>query len=200
MSWFQSQSSGYLTLKLMKFPGSCRSLYLSKHQPCVSRTYSQLQPTNLTYSSSLISRQVVKSLTVQAPHSCLQDSLTTSACRDILHAHLQTSCRSLQSPNTSLCLQDLLPTSACRDALKQTQNHVIRHSIDKSLSKKMTSQPTCQNKNSLFQLEYSSSSMTFDFTMTAYQPSEQQRTLVQAQHVSLRRRSRSSIQTIPASP
>ena len=39
-----------------------------------------------------------------------------------------------------------------------------------------------KNRNSLFQLEYSSSSMTFDFTMTAYQPSEQQRTLVQAQH------------------
>ena len=39
-----------------------------------------------------------------------------------------------------------------------------------------------QLKNSLFQLEYSSSSMTFDFTMAAYQPSEQQRTLVQAQH------------------
>ena len=36
---------------------------LSKHLTCVSRTYSQLQPTNLTYFSPLISRQVVGALT-----------------------------------------------------------------------------------------------------------------------------------------
>ena len=130
MPQFQSQSSGYSTLKLMKFPGSCRSLYLSKHQTCVSRTYSQLQPTNLTYFSSLISRQVVKSLTVQAPHPCLQDSLTTLACRDILHAHLQTSCRSLQSPNASLVSPGPTPnlslsrcsqanTKPCRQAINR---------------------------------------------------------------------------------
>ena len=35
----------------------------SKHLTCVSRTYSQLQPTNLTYFSLLISRQVVGALT-----------------------------------------------------------------------------------------------------------------------------------------
>ena len=39
---FQSKSSGYSTLKLMKFPGSCRSLHLPKHSICVSRVYSQL--------------------------------------------------------------------------------------------------------------------------------------------------------------
>ena len=31
---------------------------------------------------------------VQTPHLCLQDSLPTSVCRDILNAHLQASCRS----------------------------------------------------------------------------------------------------------
>ena len=101
---------------------------LSKHLTCVFRTYSQLQPTNLTYFSLLISRQVVGALTcpntslvspgltpnlslsrysqcsspgklsefslVQTPHLCLQDLLPTSACRDILNAHLQASCRS----------------------------------------------------------------------------------------------------------
>ena len=36
---------------------------LFKHLTCVSRTYSQLQPTNLTYFSLLISRQVVGALT-----------------------------------------------------------------------------------------------------------------------------------------
>ena len=39
---------------------------------------------SLTYFSLLISRQVVGVLIVQTPHLCLQDSLPTSACRDIL--------------------------------------------------------------------------------------------------------------------
>ena len=39
--------------------GQLSESLLSKHSTCVSRTYSQLQPTNLTYFSLLISRQVV---------------------------------------------------------------------------------------------------------------------------------------------
>ena len=59
---------------------SCRSLHLSKHLTCVSRTRSQPQPVEIF--SMLISRQVVGVFTVQTPHLCLQDLLPTSTCRD----------------------------------------------------------------------------------------------------------------------
>ena len=41
---------------------------------------------------------------VQTPHLCLQDSLPTSACRDILNAHLQASCRSLHLSKHLTCV------------------------------------------------------------------------------------------------
>ena len=55
---------------------------------------------------------------IQTPHLRFQDSLPTSACRDILNAHLQASCRSFHLSKTPhLRFQDSLPTSACRDIL-----------------------------------------------------------------------------------
>ena len=41
---------------------------------------------------------------VQTPHLCLQDLLPTSACRDILNAHLQASCRSFHLSKHLTCV------------------------------------------------------------------------------------------------
>ena len=115
---------------------SCRSPHLSKHLTCAFRTYSQLQPTNLTYFSLLISRQVVGVLT------CPNTSLVSPGLTPNLSLSRYSQCSSpgklsefslVQTPH--LCLQDLLPTSACRDILKHfTKTCRFRQSIDKSLS------------------------------------------------------------------
>ena len=53
----------FLNFYIQRLLGQLSESSLSKHLTCVSRTYSQLQPTNLTYFSPLISRQVVGALT-----------------------------------------------------------------------------------------------------------------------------------------
>ena len=82
---------------------SCRSLHLSKHLTCVSRTRSQPQPVEIF--SMLISRQVVGVFTVQTPHLCLQDLLPTSACRDT--PSISKTCRLRQSIDKSPSTNDL---------------------------------------------------------------------------------------------
>ena len=108
---------------------------LSKHLACVSRTYSQLQPTNLTYFSLLISRQVVGALT------CPNTSLVSPGPAPNLSLSRYSRCSSpgelselslVQTPH--LCLQDLLPTSACRDTPSISKTCRFRQSIDKSPS------------------------------------------------------------------
>ena len=154
-------------LLLSKLPGQLSESLLSKHSTCVSRTYSQPQPTEIL--SMLISRQVVGVFTVQTPH---------------------------------LCLQDLLPTSACRDILSITKPCHLRQSIDKSPSTNdlTANMPKSETKHTSSESRILKLFDALDFTSAAYQPSDHFRTLVQAQHVSLRKRFRSSIQTISASP
>ena len=53
----------FLKIYIQGSLGQLSESLLSKHLTCVSRTYSQLQPTNLTHFSLLISRQVVGALT-----------------------------------------------------------------------------------------------------------------------------------------
>ena len=53
----------FLNFYIQRLLGQLSESSLSKHLTCVSRTYSQLQPTNFTYFSLLISRQVVRALT-----------------------------------------------------------------------------------------------------------------------------------------
>ena len=116
---------------------------MSKHLTCASRTYSQLQPTNLTYFSLFISRQVVG--VFNCPNTSLvPPGLTPNLRPPGLTPNLSLSrysqCSSpgklsesslVQTPH--LCLQDLLPTSACRDILKHfTKTCRLRQSIDKS--------------------------------------------------------------------
>ena len=107
---------------------------MSKHLTCASRTYSQLQPTNLTYFSLFISRQVVGVFTRPntslvppgpAPNLSLSRYSQCSSPGKLSESSL------VQTPH--LCLQDLLPTSACRDILKHfTKTCRLRQSIDKS--------------------------------------------------------------------
>ena len=105
----------------------------------------------------------------------------------------------VQTPH--LCLQDLLPTSAYRDIPQCSSPGKLS---EPSLSKHLTcvsrtySQP---QPIGIFPMLISRQVYdALDFTPAAYQPSVDCRTLVQAQHVSLRKRFRSSIQTISASP
>ena len=108
---------------------------MSKHLTCVSRIYSQLQPTNLTYFSLFISRQVV------GVFNCPNTSLVPPGLTPNLSLSRYSQCSSpgklsefslVQTPH--LCLQDLLPTSACRDILKHFTKKTcrLRQSIDKS--------------------------------------------------------------------
>ena len=79
------------------------------------------------------SRPVVGVLIVQTLHLCLQDSLPTSACRDILNAHLQASCRSFHCPNTSLVSPGLTPNlslsrySQCSSPGKLSEFSLSKH-------------------------------------------------------------------------
>ena len=139
-------------------PGKLSESSLSKHPTCVSRTYSQLQPTNLTYFSLLISRQVVGVFTVQTPHLCLQDSLPTSACRDILS--ISKPCHLRQSIEKSPSTNDL--TANMPQKWSET-----KHTSPESRILKLFD--------------------ALDFTTAAYQPSDHFRTLVQAQHRSLQK-------------
>ena len=110
----------FLNFYIQRLLGQLSESSLSKHLTCVSRTYSQLQPTNLTYFSPLISRQVVGALT------CPNTSLVSPGPTPNLSLSRYSQCSSpgklselslVQTPH--LCLQDPLPTSACRD----THNH-----------------------------------------------------------------------------
>ena len=118
-------------------------------------------PTSLCLSPGISCRS---SHLVQTPHLCLQDSLPTSACRDILNAHLQASCRSFHCPNTSLVSPGLTPNLSLSRYSQAFQKHVVSGNQLTSHLQQMTSQPTCQ-KNEVKQntrhlnQEYSSSSM-----------------------------------------
>ena len=161
---------------------------LSKHLTCVFRTYSQLQPTNLTYFSLLISRQVVGVL-ILSKHLCLQDSLPTSACRDILTAHLQASCRSFHCPNTSLVSPGLTPNFSLSRYSKHFKNMSFQAINWQVTSIKWPNIQHAQkwNKNTSSESRILKFFDALDFTSAMYQPSDHVRTLVQAQHRSLQK-------------
>ena len=118
---------------------------MSNHLTCASRTYSQLQPTNLTYFSLFISRQVVGVFTRPntslvppgpAPNLSLSRYSQCSSPGKLSESSL------VQTPH--LCLQDLLPTSACRDIFKHfTKKHVVSGNQLTNHISQMTLQPTC---------------------------------------------------------
>ena len=105
----------------------------------------------------------------------------------------------VQTPH--LCLQDLLPTSACRDTPKHSKTCHLWQSLDKSPSTNdlTVNMPKVKQKHTSSESRILKLFDALDFTSAMYQPSDHFRTLVQAQHRSLRK-SRSSIQTISASP
>ena len=137
---------------------------LSKHLTCVFRTYSQLQPTNLTYFSLLISRQVVGVLILSKHLTCVPRTYSQPQPVELfsmLISRQVVGVFTVQTPH--LCLQDLLPTSACRDSPSISKTCRLRQSIDKSpstndLTANMPKNEVKQKTHHLNQ-EYSSSSM-----------------------------------------
>ena len=105
----------------------------------------------------------------------------------------------VQTPH--LCLQDLLPTSACRDILSIPKN-MSSPAINWQVTFNQwphSQHATSETKNTLSESRILEFYDALDFTPAAYQPSVDCKSSVQAQHVSLRKRFRSSIQTISAS-
>ena len=177
----------FLNFYIQRLLGQLSESSLSKHLTCVSRTYSQLQPTNLTYFSPLISRQVVGALT------CPNTSLVSPGPTPNLILSRYSQCSSpgklselslVQTPH--LCLQDSLPTSACRD----THNHFENMSFQAinwqvTFNKWPYSQHATKmkwNKNTSPKSRLLKLFDALDFTSAMYQPSDHFRTLVQAQH------------------
>ena len=70
-----------------------------------------------------------RSLQLSKPHLCPQDSLPTSACRDILNAHLQASCRSL---HLSTCVSRTHSQLQPVEISSTSKTCRLRQSIDKS--------------------------------------------------------------------
>ena len=118
---------------------------LSKHLTCVFRTYSQLQPTNLTYFSLLISRQVVgvlilsKHLTcVSRTHSQPQPVEIYSRCSS--PGKLSEFSLSKHLTCVSRTYSQLQPV----EILQAFQKHVVSGNQLTSHFHQMTLQPTCQ--------------------------------------------------------
>ena len=158
----------------------------SKHLACVSRTYSQLQPTNLAYFSLLISRQVVGAL------HCPSTSLVSPGPAPNLSLSRYSRCSSSgELSEFSLskhltCVSRTYSQLQPVEILQAFQKHVVSGNQLTSHLQQMTLQPTCQKKvkqnTRHLNQEYSNSSMPLDFTSAMYQPSDHFRTLVQAQH------------------
>ena len=102
---------------------------LSKHRTRVSRTYSQPQSIaqiNLHTSLCLFAGKLSEFSLVQTPHLCLQDSLPTSACRDILNVHLQAGCRSLHLSKHLTCVSRTYSQPQPVEITSSTQNMLLQ--------------------------------------------------------------------------
>ena len=160
---------------------------MSKHLTRVFRTYSQLQPKigRLPISLYLPPGKLSELSLVQTPHLCLQDLLPASACRDILNAHLQASCRSFHLSKHLTCVSrtysQLQPVEIFSSI---SQKHVVSGNQLTSHFHQMTLQPTCPKvkQNTLFKSRILKLFDALDFTSAMYQPSVDCKSLVQAQH------------------
>ena len=121
---------------------------------------------------------------VQTPHLCLQDLLPTSACRDILNAHLQASCRSFHLPKHLTCVSRTYSQLQPVEILTITPKTChFRQSIDKSLSSNdLTANMPKVKQNTLSESRILKLFDALDFTSAMYQPSVDCKSLVQAQH------------------
>ena len=140
---------------------------------------------------------------VQTPHLCLQDLLPTSACRDILNAHLQASCRSFHLSKHLTCVSRTYSQLQPVEILQAFQKHVVSGNQLTSHIFQMTLQPTCHKKWSETQAhhlnpEYSSSSIPWLYISKV--PTHGRLQILSTSSTQISRKSRSSIQTIPASP
>ena len=81
---------------------------------------------------------------VQTPHLCLQDLLPTSACRDILNAHLQASCRSFHLSKHLTCVSRTHSQPQPVEIFSSmSQKHVVSGNQLTSHFHQMTYRPTC---------------------------------------------------------
>ena len=119
---------------------------LSKHLTCVFRTYSQLQPNNLTYFSLLISRQVVGVI------HCPNTSLVSPGPAPNLSLSRYSRCSSPGklsefSPSKHLtCVSRTYSQLQPVEILQAFQKHVVSGNQLTSHLQQMTSQPTCHKK------------------------------------------------------
>ena len=110
----------FLNLCIQRLLGQLSESSMSKHLTCVSRTYSQLQPV-------------------------IQVNVQTS----LYLTYLQTSCRSVYGPSTSLVFPGLTPNLSLSRYSQAFQKHVISGNQLTSHFQ-MTLQPTC-HKNEMRQ-------------------------------------------------
>ena len=137
---------GFSTLTFKRLLGQLSEPSLSKHLTCVSRTYSQLQPKigRLPISLYLPPGKLSELSLVQTPHLCLQDLLPTSACRDILNAHLQASCRSFHLSKHLTCVSRTHSQPQPVEIFSSmSQKHVVSGNQLTSHFHQMTYRPTC---------------------------------------------------------
>jgi hypothetical protein len=122
----------YFSLRISK--ASCRSAHCPNTSLVSSGPTPNFNLPILLISLCLSPGKLSESSIVQTPHLCLQDSLPTSACRDILNAHLQASCRSLHLSKHLTCVSrthsQLQPVEIYSSTSQKTCR--LRQSIDKS--------------------------------------------------------------------
>ena len=125
MPWFQSKSSGFATIKLMKFSRQLsESLLVQTLHLCLQ----DLLPTSAYQSYLLLSTYLQASCQIFQSKHITRASRTHSQPQPVEISSMLISRQVVGVSNVQiphLCLQDLLPTSACRDALthKQKQCH-----------------------------------------------------------------------------
>ena len=118
---------------------------LSKHLTCAFRTYSQLQPTNLTYFSLLISRQVVGVLILSKHLTCVSRTHSQPQPVEIFSMLISRQVVGVFTcPNTSLVSSGLTPNLSLSRYSQSLRKHVVSGNQSTSHFHQMTLQPTCQ--------------------------------------------------------
>ena len=174
---------------------------------CVSRTYSKPQPViQVTVQTSLYLTHFKAGC--RSLH-CPNTSLVSPGLTPNLSLSRYSQCSSpgrLSEPSLSKHLTCVSRTYSQPQPVEILQAFQNMSSLAITWQVTFNQWPHSQNATQVKQKHVSSESRilklfdALDFTSAMYQPSDHFRTLVQAQHKSLRKRLRSSIQTISASP
>ena len=163
---------------------------LSKHLTCVFRTYSQLQPTNLTYFSLLISRQVVGVPILSKHFTCVSRTHSQPQPVEIFLMLISRQVVGVFTcPNTSLVSPGLTPNFSLSRYSKHFKNmsfQAINWQVT-PIKWPYSQHAKKWNKNTSSESRILKLFDALGFTSAMYQPSDHVRTLVQAQHRSLQK-------------